>query len=169
MLVVDENVLLVMQLPELTRIKDTDGDGLADSYETVYDGFGMTGNYHEFTYGPVKDKQGNLYIALNSSSAGGGIAEEVRGELNMDGKGQGRAMFSVVPYRGWVIKITPQGEVVPFASGFRSPNGLLIDDHNRLLVTDNQGDWVGSSHLYHVEEGGFYGHPASLVWDKNWH
>ncbi|NGF58008.1 hypothetical protein G5B00_15940 [Parapedobacter sp. SGR-10] len=169
MLVVDENELLVMQLPELTRIKDTDGDGLADSYETVYDGFGMTGNYHEFTYGPVKDKQGNLYIALNSSSSGGGIAEEVRGELNMDGKGQGRAMFSVVPYRGWVIKITPQGEVVPFASGFRSPNGLLIDDHNRLLVTDNQGDWVGSSHLYHVEEGGFYGHPASLVWDKNWH
>ncbi|NGF57716.1 hypothetical protein G5B00_14450 [Parapedobacter sp. SGR-10] len=169
LLVVNEKELLVMQLPELTRIKDTDGDGVADSYETVYDGFGMTGNYHEFAYGPVKDKEGNLYIALNSSSSGGGMGEELRGELNMDGKGEGRAMFSTVPYRGWVIKLTPDGTVIPFASGFRSPNGLFIDDKDRLFVTDNQGDWVGSSPLFYVREGNFYGHPASLVWDKNWH
>ena len=169
MLVVNESELLVMQLPELTRVKDTDGDGMADSYETVYDGFGMTGNYHEFTYGPVKDKKGNMYIGLNSASSGGGIAKEVRGELNMDGKSkQSRAMFSVVPYRGWIMKLTPDGKVIPFASGFRSPNGLMLDDKDNLFVTDNQGDWVASSPLYHVREGQFYGHPAALVWEKNW-
>lgn len=54
MLVIDDQEILVMQLPELTRIRDTDGDGVADHYETVYDGFGMTGNYHEFTYGQLK-------------------------------------------------------------------------------------------------------------------
>lgn len=168
MLVVDETEMLVMQLPELTRVKDSDGDGLADEYETVYDGFGMTANYHEFTYGPVKDKKGNLYIALNAASSGGGIAEEVRGEFNPDGKGVARAMFSVVPYRGWILKLQPDGTVVPFASGFRSPNGLVLDDNDNLFVTDNQGDWVASSPLYHVKEGHFYGHPASLVWDKGW-
>src|SRR5690606_40410256 len=84
MLVVNESELLVMQLPELTRIKDTDGDGMADSYETVYDGFGMTGNYHEFVYGPVKDSDGNLYFALNSSSAGGRISTELRGDTLID-------------------------------------------------------------------------------------
>ncbi len=167
-MVINENELLVMQLPELTRVKDTDGDGMADSYETVYDDFGMTGNYHEFTYGPVKDKKGNLYIALNSASSGGGIASEVRGELNPEGKGKQRAMFSVVPYRGWIMKLTPDGKVIPFASGFRSPNGLVLDDNDNLFVTDNQGDWVASSPLYHVREGRFYGHPSSLVWDKNW-
>lgn len=168
MLAVSNDEILVMQLPELTRIKDTDGDGLADQYETVYDGFGMTGNYHEFTYGPVRDSQGNLYIALNAASSGGGISSEVRGEINTEGKGAQKGMFSVVPYRGWVMKITKEGRVIPFASGFRSPNGLVLDRKDRLYVTDNQGDWVASSPLYHVIEGGFYGQPASLVWEEEW-
>lgn len=168
LLVIDETEMLVMQLPELTRIKDSDGDGIADVYETVYDGFGMTANYHEFAYGPVQDKKGNLYIALNTASSGGGIADEVRGEYNPDGKGVARAMFSVVPYRGWIIQLKPDGTAVPFASGFRSPNGLVVDENDNLFVTDNQGDWVASSPLYHVREGQFYGHPSSLVWDKRW-
>ena len=37
-----------------------------------------------------------------------------------------------------------------------------------VWVTDNQGDWRGTSPLYHVTEGGFYGHPASLVWKEGW-
>ncbi|MEJ6647280.1 MAG: Ig-like domain-containing protein, partial [Akkermansiaceae bacterium] len=37
-----------------------------------------------------------------------------------------------------------------------------------LWVTDNQGDWRGTSPLYHVTERGFYGHPASLVWKDGW-
>ena len=168
MLAISNNEILVMQLPELTRIKDTNGDGLADQYETVYDGFGMTGNYHEFTYGPVRDSQGNLYVALNAASSGGGISSEVRGEINKEGKGTQKGMFSVVPYRGWVMKITKEDRVIPFASGFRSPNGLVIGEKDRLYVTDNQGDWIASSPLYHVMEGRFYGQPASLVWTEGW-
>lgn len=167
-LVEDSTSVLVMQLPELTRVKDTDGDGTADYFETVYDGYGLTGNYHEFTYGPVRDSKGNLYIALNASSSGGGISKIVRGKLNMDGKSKRGGMFSVVPYRGWVIQLTKQGQVIPYASGFRSPNGLLIDSKDRLYVTDNQGDWVASSPLYYVEKGGFYGQPASLIWTEGW-
>ena len=53
--VVSKSEFLVMQRPELTRIKDTDGDGLADVYEKVTDDFGISGNYHEFNYGPVKE------------------------------------------------------------------------------------------------------------------
>ena len=54
------------------------------------------------------------------------------------------------------------------ASGFRSPNGIGFDAGGRLLITDNQGDWRPTSPLYDVKEGGFYGHPASLVWEKDW-
>ena len=48
--------LLVGQRPEVTRVKDTDGDGRADLYETVSDAFGMSGNYAEFTHGPIRDQ-----------------------------------------------------------------------------------------------------------------
>lgn len=168
MLVVSRSEILVMQRPELTRIKDTDGDGEADLYETVTDDFGITGNYHEFNYGPVKDKDGNLYIALNLASKGGGIRPEVRGRLDTLGRSVGKDMFSVVPYRGWIMQLTPDGRLLPYAMGFRSPNGLGFDAKGNLLVTDNQGDWEGTSKLYQVQEGNFYGQPASLIWKKDW-
>ncbi|MED5417765.1 MAG: hypothetical protein VYA27_03645, partial [Verrucomicrobiota bacterium] len=34
--------------------------------------------------------------------------------------------------------------------------------------TDNQGDWLGTSKVFHVREGQFHGHPASLVWKEGW-
>lgn len=34
---------VIMQLPELTRVADTEGDGLADFYQTICDDFSMTG------------------------------------------------------------------------------------------------------------------------------
>src|SRR6266850_2349553 len=136
-----------MQQPELTRIKDTDGDGQADAYENLTDDFGISGNYHEFNYGPVKDKDGNLFIALNCGSSGDGIRPEVRGRLNTlgrDGENGRGQMYSVVPYRGWVMKLTQDGTLIPFAMGFRSPNGIGFDVEGNLLVADNQGDWVGT-------------------------
>ncbi|GAA4307420.1 PQQ-dependent sugar dehydrogenase [Compostibacter hankyongensis] len=170
-LAVNDSAVLVMQLSGLTRIKDTDGDGQADLYENAASDFGMSGNYHEFAYGPVRDKSGNLFIALNTASSGDGIRSIVRGKINRRGRdgADGHAeMFSVVPYRGWVMELTPDGKLHPFASGFRSPNGLGFDPDGNLLVTDNQSDWVPTSALYHVREGRFYGHPASLVWRKGW-
>jgi len=169
--VVNAHELLVMQRPELTRLKDTDGDGEADLYEKVTDDFGLSGNYHEFNYGPVKDKKGNLFIALNTASYGGKIQPNPRGEVNTlgrDGEDGRHQMFSAVPYRGWVMKQTPQGKLEPYASGFRSPNGMGIDPEGNLFVTDNQSDWVETSTLYHVKEGHFYGHPASLIWKDGW-
>ncbi len=167
-LAVSNTEILVMQRPELTRVKDTNGDGQADLYEKVTDGFGISGNYHEYTYGPVKDKEGNLFIGLNTASPNGGVWKEVRGRLDTVATDHPKQMFSPVPYRGWIMKLTPDGKLLPYASGFRSPNGLSFDMEGNLFVTDNQGDWVGTSPLYHVEEGKFYGHPASLVWEKNW-
>lgn len=159
---------IVMQRPELTRIKDLDGDGQADLYETMTDEFGISGNYHEFNYGPVKDKDGNLFIGLNSASSGGGILNEVRGVLDSTTMKQKGQMFSPVPYRGWIMKLTPEGKLIPYASGFRSPNGMGFDLKGNLFATDNQGDWVGTSPLFHIQEGNFYGHPSALVWKKSW-
>jgi hypothetical protein len=88
--------------------------------------------------------------------------------LGRDGFDGRRQMYSVVPYRGWVVKVTASGEFLPFASGFRSPNGLGFDMNGNLFVADNQSDWVETSALYHVQENNFYGHPASLGWKEGW-
>jgi len=185
LVVEDENTVVVMQRPELTRISDTDGDGAADLFETLSDDFGMSGNYHEFAFGPAVDRDGNYYVALNVASNKAGMWKETRGEelelgLPLDQfrlepkawteiKKQAGRMFSRVAYRGWVLKIDGKtGETTPLASGFRSPNGISFDADGRLFVSDNQGDWVGTSKLFHVEEGKFYGHPASLPWTEGY-
>lgn len=185
MLVENDHSILVMQRAELTRLRDTDRDGVADEYETVFDDFGMSGNYHEFAYGPARDSEGNLYIVLGVASNGAPMAAEIRGEFSEIGRlnrqqmsdlanwkknsGAAGRMYARVHDRGWMIKISPDGKKAePYASGFRSPNGIGFDAKGRLLVTDNQGDWRPTSPLYSVKKGGFYGHPASLVWKSDW-
>ncbi len=163
LLPLSDTELLVMQRPELTRVADTDGDGRADLYETVTDDFGMSGNYHEFAFGPVRGPDSTLYFSLNTASNGDGIRDELRGAFNPLGR-PGR-MYAAVPYRGYVMALSPDGTLRPFANGFRSPNGIGFDLEGNLFVTDNQGDWLGTSKMYHVRQGKFYGHPASLAWE----
>ena len=182
----DEKTFVVMQRPELTRVADTDGDGVADLYETICDDFGMSGNYHEFAFGPVRDAKGDFFVSLNVASNGASVREEIRGkwldlglprkdfdvsreEWGRGVKKEAGRMYSRVPYRGWVVKIDGKtGEMTPWASGVRSPNGLGFDAEGNLFVSDNQGDWLGTSKLHHIEKGKFYGHPASLPWTKGY-
>ena len=147
-LAVVDGAVHVLQRGELSRLRDVDGDGRADAIDTVCDGWGLSGNYHEFAFGLPRDAQGNWFVSLNVS-------------FFNDAWWHGR---STVPYRGWVLRIAPDGAITPFASGVRSPCGLSLDSKGRLFATDNQGDWVASSPIYHVREGRFYGHPKPLVW-----
>ncbi|EDM25381.1 probable large, multifunctional secreted protein [Lentisphaera araneosa HTCC2155] len=183
MVAINNHELMVMQRPELTRIIDSNKDGRADTYLKFYDDFGLSGNYHEFNFGPVRDKDGNFYIGLNVASNNGGILEEPRGKFlsydiekkDLEGKYDVKLvkktvtrMYSCVPYRGWIMKIDPKGKATPYASGVRSPNGLGFDHKGRLFVSDNQGDWLGTSKLHHIREDAFHGHPASLIWKEGW-
>jgi sugar lactone lactonase YvrE len=158
--------IIVAQVPELTRIADTDGDGKADVYETICDRWGLGGNYHEFVSGPVRDDAGNYYVGLGCSSSGGPVRPPLRGAPTQKTReDNAKGHHSPVPWRGWVVKISASGEFEPFASGFRQPNGLTRNLEGELFAVDNQGDWVGTSPLHHVTKGAFHGHPASLVWD----
>jgi glucose/arabinose dehydrogenase len=140
--------ICVLQRTELSRLKDTDGDGRCDTIETISDDWGVSGNYHEFAYGLPHDRDGNFYVSLNVGF--------------LDPKWwHGK---SLARWRGWIIKIGADGKSEPFASGFRSPNGLGFNDEGDLFATDNQGDWMPSCPLFHVKKGEFYGHPASLEW-----
>lgn len=163
---VSNTEVLVMQVPELTLVADRDGDGKAETFKTVSDYFGLSGNYAEFQTGPVRDKEGNLFYTLGTGSHFGmPLTNEVRGFYSPYGA-TGR-MTSPVPYRGWVMKVSPDGKTTPYAVGMREANGIGFDLQGRLYSIDNQGDWVGSSALYHIQEGHFYGHVPPLAWRED--
>ena len=151
-LTVVDGAILVVQRGELSRLVDADGDGRCDRVETVCDGWGLSGNYHEFAYGLPVDPQGNAFVSLNVSF----LSPEW-----WHGK-------APVPWRGWVVKIAPDKSLSPFACGFRSPCGLGWNARGDLFLTDNQGDWMPASPIFHVQEGRFYGHPASLDWTQEY-
>jgi glucose/arabinose dehydrogenase len=146
----DGDALLVLQRGELSRLRDVDGDRLVDDIELVTDDWGLSDNYHEFAFGLPRDAQGNRYISFN---LGFMEPEWWHGQ-------------AVVPYRGWIMQVSPEGDITPWAHGFRSPCGLGFDAEGRLLATDNQGDWMPTSPIYVVERDGFHGHPASLRWTE---
>ena len=149
---VDGDDLVVLQRGELSRLRDVDGDRIADAVDVMADDWGLSPNYHEFAFGLPRDEEGHRFISLNL------------GFMSPDWwYGQ-----SVEPYRGWILRVSPDGEVVPWAHGFRSPCGLGFDAQGRLLATDNQGDWMPSSPIFVVQQGGFHGHPSSLRWTSEY-
>ncbi len=134
-----------VQRAELTRLRDTDGDDRADLYETVCDSWGVSGNYHEFAYGPKLDGAGRLWVTLNLGYCGG------------LGK-------SSVPWRGWAVTIGLDGSLTPVCGGLRSPNGLGANASGDMFFTDNQGEWVGTCKLSHLAPGDWHGHPSGEDW-----
>ncbi|UHG91853.1 c-type cytochrome [Spirosoma oryzicola] len=143
-----DGALYCAQRGELTKLVDTNKDGKADVFETVY-AWPLSGHYHEYSFGPKIAPDGSFFVTGNVAF---GDEEWWRGE-------------SRVPWRGWTMNITENGTMQPWATGMRSPCGLGIYD-GQLFYADNQGDWMGSGGIVHVKKGGFVGHPAGLRWSN---
>ncbi|NBA74695.1 auracyanin family protein [Emticicia sp. ODNR4P] len=134
------------QRGELTKLTDTDGDDKADLYENVAN-WDLSGNYHEYSYGPVFDKNGDMYLTFNVAWVGYG-----------EGK--------LAKWRGWLVKVTKEGKLEPVATGLRSPAGFTVNSNGDVLFGENQGDWVGSGRITHLEKGDFAGNAGGLYWTK---
>lgn len=138
-----DNSFYLSQRGELSRLEDKNGDGKADVYQTIYS-WPLSGNYHDYSYGPKFKKNGNMLVTLNLSWIGHGA--------------------SLSKWRGWLLEITPEGEMTPIATGLRSPSGFELNADEDVFYTENQGDWVGSGRMTHLEKGDFAGNPEGLVW-----
>lgn len=141
-----DNDIYVTQRGELTRLRDTDKDGQADQYDKIYS-WPLSGNYHEYSYGPLILPDGNMLVTLNlgwSNSLGHGV--------------------SLVPWRGWMLQINKDDTMLPFAAGLRSPSGYVMNAEGDVFYSENQGDWVGSGRITHLEKGDFAGNAESLRW-----
>ncbi len=171
----DEHGLVVVagQKAELTRISDTNGDGLADKYETLTDAFTYTGNYHAYMHGPVRDTNGDYVVLLNLNDS----TEQGTPEYKAGGKYMGTSGG----FRGWAVHVPAKGGFIPWADGLRSPASIGLAPDGRMWYADNQGEFVATSKLFVLKQGKFYGHPAGLVdrpgmtpdspeiaWEKVW-
>ncbi|WP_266363817.1 plastocyanin/azurin family copper-binding protein [Tellurirhabdus rosea] len=138
-------VIMATQRGEVTRLLDTDGNGEADEYQSVVK-WPLSGNYHEYSYGPVNLPDGDMLLTLNLDWIGFGA--------------------SLAKWRGWMLKMNEKGEIKPWATGLRSPAGFGALRNGAIFYTENQGDWVGSGRMTHLEEGDFAGNPAGLRWSS---
>jgi len=136
--------LYVTQRCEVSRLKDNDQDGRADVVETVNDDWGVTGDYHEYAFGSRFDKDGHIWVTLCLTGS----------------------FSSQAPYRGWCVRITPDGKMIPTCSGVRSPGGMGMNAVGDMFYTDNQGPWNGTCSLKHLRPGSFQGHPGGNDWYK---
>jgi len=140
----------VAQRAELTKISDVDHDDKADDFETVCV-WPLSGNYCEYNHGPVIDSAGNFYINMNLGDNAVEKKEPFFGEMG-----------SHADWRGWMMKITPDGKLIPYATGQRSPAGIGMNAEGDIFYTENQGGWVGTGYITHAREGDFFGHPSGL-------
>jgi hypothetical protein len=136
-----DGAMTATQFGEVTRISDTDGDGVADLYETLTNNWGYAEG-HEFAFGSKHDPEGNIWVALGLS-----------------GSYESHNLF-----RGWAVKVTPDGKMIPVCSGLRSPAGVGPNAEGVMFAIESQGPWNGCCSLKHLKPGAFLGHPASYNW-----
>lgn len=136
-----QGAMLATTWGEVTRISDTDGDEVADRYDTLTSDWGYAEG-HEFAFGSKPDAEGNIWVSLGLSGS----------------------YESHNLYRGWAVKVTPEGKMIPVCSGLRSPGGTAANVQGVMFTMESQGPWNGCCSLKHLKPGGFLGHPASYNW-----
>lgn len=117
-------------------------------YEVIASGWGYTTDYHDWTAGLVRAKEGGYFIGL---------------PCQQDSRSDKEAAF-----RGTVSRLVPRkmmdfadqrwrNVIEPLSTGHRFPMGLAVNRDGDLFVTDNQGNYNPFNELNHVRKGAFFG------------
>lgn len=140
-----EGDLYVVQRQELTRLRDLNNDGIFDLYETIYDDWAQSGNYHELAFGlPMIGEHFFIGLSLPAKSSGELVPELAEG-------------------RGKIVKITTSGEETTFATGLNTPSGLSPAMDDQLLVTDQLGRGFAAARLLLLGQGDDAGFHAGTL------
>ena len=117
----------------ITRLHDEDGDGEADFYEAFQHDIVETGGDHLFAMNLEQAPDGGLFFVKSGDSG--------------------------TPHGGALLRASADGATLTrFATGWRHGNGLAISSRGEIVTSDNQGNWVPSTRLDLVREGGFHGY-----------
>jgi len=121
---------------QIVILRDLNGDGETDFYESFNSDHQVTEHFHEFAMGLQTDPDGNFYYAKSAR----------------------HARTPLVPHHGTLIKVSPDGSSSKIiATGFRAANGVAVNPDGSFIVTDQEGHWNPMNRVNWVEEGDFYG------------
>jgi len=123
----------------IVRLKDLNGDGEIDFYESF---FADTDVSHvpvqAFSYSLQTDSKGNFLYSKG-------------GQYTSDDE------------PGHLIQVTPDGKKQQsLAIGLRAPNGVTVGPKDDIYVSDNQGNWMPANKINLIKEGGFYGYIPTI-------
>jgi glucose/arabinose dehydrogenase len=121
---------------QIVCLRDLNGDGETDFYESFNSDHQVTAHFHEFAMGLQVDAEGNFYYA----------------------KAACHGLPAVVPHHGTLLRVGKHGGSTEIlATGFRAPNGVCLNSDGTFFLTDQEGFWNPKNRINWVKRGGFYG------------
>ena len=140
--VVDDRIYVTGR-DQITLLHDRNNDGEADFYENFNNEVMAATNFHAFTLNLDTDSKGNFYFA--KATPWPPVSKQgVKAEIT--------------PHHGVLFRMPPDGSRLDvIATGLRNPNGLSIGPNDEILYSDNEGNWVPTSKVHRILEGGFHG------------
>jgi putative heme-binding domain-containing protein len=121
---------------QICILRDLDGDGETDFYESFNSDHQVTEHFHEFAMDLQSDDPGNFYYA----------------------KAARHGKTALVPQHGTLLRVSADGRRTEIlASGFRAPNGVCLNADGTFFMTDQEGFWTPKNRINWVKPGGFYG------------
>ena len=134
--VVDGSVIYVTCRDQIVILRDLNGDGETDFYDSFNSDHQVTDHFHEFAMGLQRDAEGNFYYAKSAR----------------------HALTALVPHHGTLLRVSKDGTKTDIvATGFRAANGVCLNPDGTFIVTDQEGHWNPKNRINYVKEGGFYG------------
>ncbi len=146
--------VFVMNMPHLTRLRDRDGDGVAEEREEILTNLGppapgWPGGFNDHIVSGLHfGIDGRLYVAVGDKG--------IPGAAGRDG--------SRIELRGGgVVRLRPDGtELEIVARGLRNVLDVAIDADGEMFTYDNTDDGLGWwTRATHIVPGGQFGYP----WD----
>ena len=160
--VVVDGEIFVSHREGIDRLWDMNGDGTFESREVFAQPW-VGDNYHHFSFGLVAH-EGWIYGTLSTAIYFSNTikADQVEGSVvSMNGPNP--------PNRGTIYRIHSKSREIEYiAGGFRTPNGIGVSKDGEVYVADNQGAWLPTSKLVHVQPEEFYGHYNGLASSKRY-
>jgi quinoprotein glucose dehydrogenase len=127
-------------IPNLWLLRDTNGDGKADTRRSLHYGFGVRVGFsghdlHGLVFGP----DGKIYFSIGDRGSSIKVSD-------------GRIVGD--PESGCVFCCNPDGsELEVFAFGLRNPQDLVFDEYGNLFTGDNNSDSGDQARWVYLVEG----------------
>lgn len=142
--------LFVGVAPDLWRIKDKNGDGIADEKTSISHGYGVHIGFggHGMS-GLEMGPDGRIYWGI--------------GDIGFNGEGPDGTKWEY-PNRGVIARANPDGsDFEVFAMGVRNTHEFVFDEYGNLISQDNDGDHPGEKErLVYIVNG------SDTGWRINW-